>query len=233
MSYMPQSLPEVACIYEKYDRGDIWNHYYETQDKRTLLVRVSESGQYDETSPFACDDMLTEDIESFSGYAVDVEEGKWDRPLYWGIMYMREDYVEKYMGLNLHCSVKKRLQNIGESWQDSYCPEVTFYQIEEDEGKKYAHISGDLLYNGDGQLELIEYTFGYIPIEELNEDDLYDRLSQFKQYYRKITDEEGKGLIDTYFNGDPSLIQDGDLFAVTEETPCGCYRHFWETCLEG
>ncbi len=98
--------------------------------------------------------------------------------------------------------------------------ERIFYIVEDD----VVHISGELLYNGDGQLEYLEYVGCYVPIKNLGRDAICYAMEQSKQYYSKITEEEGKAIAREYFAGEPGSTL---LFSeVNAKTSPGYYVSF-------
>jgi hypothetical protein len=109
----------------------------------------------------------------------------------------------------------------GEEGKGFYCPEITFFQVDQEE--KTVKIDGDLQYT-ETELELIEYIGSYLRYENLDQDTLYEELSNYKQYYRSVSDDEALSLI-TSFYCEP--VKPLDLFSVDENTPNGCYMHVW------
>ena len=98
--------------------------------------------------------------------------------------------------------------------------ERVFYIVEEG----VVHISGELLDNGDGRLEYLEYVGCFIPVDELTADAITDAEEQCHQYYRKITETEGETIAREYFDGNPgSILQ---LAEVNVTTKPGCYVSF-------
>ena len=105
------------------------------------------------------------------------------------------------------------------TYDEEDCPEAQFYIVEGDD----VHIEGELLYNGDGQLELLEYTWLYVPKKDCKNTDLVaEMMREVKQYYQKLTNEEGYEILNNYF--DPKWnVKRLDFKDITEETPNGCY----------
>ena len=99
--------------------------------------------------------------------------------------------------------------------------ERVFYLVEEGT----VHISGELIYNGDSQLEYIEYAGCYIPVAELD-DAICFAEEQSKQYYCKVTEEEGEIIDREYFGGEPGEIL--QLSDANPNTRPGCYVTFVE-----
>ncbi|MBQ6148518.1 MAG: hypothetical protein IJI83_03115 [Oscillospiraceae bacterium] len=113
-----------------------------------------------------------------------------------------------------------------ESCNFNVCPETVFYEV--DQKNKSVYISAELVYNGNDELELIEYVGGDgLDYRNLNSLKLYSELTNTDQYYEKLTQEQGKDLIKNYFAGLSKTIRNGDLFNVNRNTPSGCYRYFW------
>ena len=97
-----------------------------------------------------------------------------------------------------------------------------FYIIEEENGKKYIHMSGNVYANGDGNYRLAEWTFFYTPTSEIyNVRDFLSDANSRVDYMGDITEEEAEEISNTYFNGEavPKL----QLEDITEDTPRGEY----------
>ena len=103
-------------------------------------------------------------------------------------------------------------------------PEAMFYAY--DAKDKEVHIEGELIYNGDGILELAEYTWAIYPYKDVTMDSLGDLLAQSKQYYlSNVDNKKGWDFYHHYFQDEE--MKDQDIFKINDETPTGYYRHLW------
>ena len=97
-----------------------------------------------------------------------------------------------------------------------------FYIIEEENGEKFIHMSGNVYANGDGDYRLAEWTGFFVPLSEVHDiRELLDYINSQVSYLGDITEEEAEEISNTYFNGEavPKL----QLEDITEDTPCGEY----------
>ena len=103
-------------------------------------------------------------------------------------------------------------------------PEAMFYAY--DAKEKEVHIEGELVYNGDGILELIEYTWAIYKAKDISMDNKGDLLSDRKQYYlSNLTNEKGWDFYNHYFQDEK--MKDQDIFNINDNLPTGYYRHLW------
>ncbi len=107
-----------------------------------------------------------------------------------------------------------------------------FYSVEVDENdKKYIHMSGNIYYNDGSSNEtdcfrIAEWTFLYIPLEELAEllndiDVFWEYLNEKVAYLGNLTEDEAVDMCQVYFNGEPGKWL--NIKHVNEDTPCGDY----------
>lgn len=104
-----------------------------------------------------------------------------------------------------------------------------FYSIEEDNGKKYVHFSGNVFYNNgnvDGNpFRLAEWTFLYIPISEcislIGKGDLFAWIEERITNIDDLTEEECQDCINGYWNGKSGKKL--PLNEITDKTECGYY----------
>ncbi|MCM1333427.1 MAG: hypothetical protein NC084_06380 [Bacteroides sp.] len=106
-----------------------------------------------------------------------------------------------------------------------------FYQVEKgDHGEKLVHFSGNLYDCDSGEpgenLTLDEWTGVYFTIPDLIElarnGTLADRLCAEVAYSGHLDEASGHKLAGAYF-GD-NRCKELPVLAISEETPCGCYR---------
>lgn len=103
----------------------------------------------------------------------------------------------------------------------------TIFGIEPDHGERFVHFYGFGYYAGDGTdtpYRFVEYTFCYVPLEEVLKLGFVEAESQYapevKQYITDCTEKEMNDIYEHYDNGDMPTILDGVL---TMDTPCGVY----------
>ena len=105
-----------------------------------------------------------------------------------------------------------------------------FYSVEEYNGHKEIHFSGNVYFNDSGDAEkdfrLAEWTGLYITVDELkklinNYDVFYDYLNVRVAYLDDLTEEQAIAVCQEYFGGRPGAKLDIGL--IDENTPCGDY----------
>ncbi len=105
-----------------------------------------------------------------------------------------------------------------------------FYAVElDDDGNKVIHMSGNVYWNDvdttDTDYRCAEWTFFYIPINELKEliknDWFYEYVNERVDYLGDLTEAEAIETCDQYFNGKPGVYL--HIKDINEETPCGDY----------
>ena len=104
-----------------------------------------------------------------------------------------------------------------------------FYSVEEYDGSKEIHFSGNVYYNDadetDKCFRIAEWTGLYITIDKLKEliedDMLYEYINEKVAYLGDITEDEASDMCQEYFNGEPGKWL--NINHVNEDTPCGDY----------
>lgn len=105
-----------------------------------------------------------------------------------------------------------------------------FYSVELDyDGNKVIHLSSNIYLNDADQTRMdyrcAEWTFFYIPIEQLKElignNCFYDYVNENVDYLCDITHTSAVELCSHYFDGESGTYL--HIGNVNEETPCGCY----------
>ena len=107
--------------------------------------------------------------------------------------------------------------------------DVSVISIEQEDGCKYVRFLGDSYCSEDGAKKpyrFIEYTYAYLPLEDVVKDGLPDGdwYTLQKQYIEDCSFEELCKTYLHYDNGDmPKLLP---LPMLSMDTPCGCYILF-------
>ena len=104
-----------------------------------------------------------------------------------------------------------------------------FYSIEEYDGRKELHLSGNVYYNDTDETDkcfrLAEWTGLYITIDKLKEliedDRFFDYIDEKVNYLSDLTEHEVIETCQLYFNGTPGKWL--NIKHVNEDTPCGDY----------
>lgn len=101
-----------------------------------------------------------------------------------------------------------------------------FYSIEEDNGKKYAHFSGNVFCDeGNSYGTLAEWIFLYIPISEcvslIGKGSLFDWIDKRISSVEELTEKECQDCINEYWNGKSGKKL--PLNEITDKTECGYY----------
>lgn len=104
-----------------------------------------------------------------------------------------------------------------------------FYTVEEYNGHKEVHISGNVYYNDGDETDtcyrIAEWTGFYMTIEEIQklfeEMRFYDYVNERVDYLGDRTEEQALIICQEYFNGRPGNML--DIEQVNEDTPCGDY----------
>ena len=105
-----------------------------------------------------------------------------------------------------------------------------FYSVELDrDGNKVVHLSGNVYLNDGDDTEtnhrIAEWTFLYIPIDELKEliknDRFYEYANERVDYLDDVSEVEALKVCDQYFDGNPGTYL--HVQEVNEDTPCGDY----------
>ena len=105
-----------------------------------------------------------------------------------------------------------------------------FYIIEEYNGRKEIHLSGNVYFNDSGETEkdyrLAQWTGLYMTVNELkklinNYDVFYDYINERVAYLDDLTEEQAMAVCHEYFGGTPGT--ELDIGLVDEDTPCGDY----------
>jgi hypothetical protein len=105
-----------------------------------------------------------------------------------------------------------------------------FYIVEEYNGHKEIHFSGNVYFNDSGETEedfrLAQWTGLYMTVDELkklihNYDAFYDYLNERVAYLDDITEKQAISVCQEYFGGTPGT--ELDIGLVDEDTPCGDY----------
>ena len=104
-----------------------------------------------------------------------------------------------------------------------------FYIVEETNGRKEIHFSGNVYYNDGDETDkcyrLAEWTGFYITTEKLQtlleELRFYDYINEKVSYLTDLTEDEAIKTCQEYFNGAPGKML--YITQVNEDTPCGDY----------
>lgn len=104
-----------------------------------------------------------------------------------------------------------------------------FYTVEEYDGHKEVHISGNVYYNDGDETDtcyrIAEWTGFYMTIEEIQKlfEDMrfYDYINERVDYLGDRTEEQALIICQEYFNGRPGNMM--RIEQVNEDTPCGDY----------
>lgn len=104
-----------------------------------------------------------------------------------------------------------------------------FYIVEETNGHKEIHFSGNVYFNDADETDkcyrLAEWTGFYIAVDKLKElledDMLFEYINEKVNYLLDLTEEQAIETCQTYFNGEPGKWL--NIKHVNENTPCGDY----------
>ena len=104
-----------------------------------------------------------------------------------------------------------------------------FYTVEESNGHKEIHFSGNVYYNDTDETDkcfrLAEWTGLYITIDELKEliedDRFFDYINEKVNYLSDLTKDEAIETCQLYFNGTPGKWL--NIKNINEDTKCGDY----------
>ena len=104
-----------------------------------------------------------------------------------------------------------------------------FYIIEETNGHKEIHFSGNVYYNDGDETDkcfrLAEWTGFFITVDKLKElledDTFFDYINEKVNYLSDLTEDEAVEACQIYFNGEPGKWL--NIKHVNEDTPCGDY----------
>ena len=104
-----------------------------------------------------------------------------------------------------------------------------FYIVEETNGHKEIHFSGNVYYNdADGTdkcFRLAEWTGFFITVDKLRElledDTFFEYINEKVNYLSDLTEDEAVEACQVYFNGKPGKWL--SIKHVNEDTPCGDY----------
>ena len=104
-----------------------------------------------------------------------------------------------------------------------------FYIVEEYNGHKEVHFSGNIYYNdGDGTdkcFRLAEWTGLYLTVDKLKElleeDMFWEYLNEQVAYLGDLTEDEAVDMCKVYFDGSSGARL--HIRSVNEDTPCGDY----------
>lgn len=105
-----------------------------------------------------------------------------------------------------------------------------FYSVELDyDGNKVVHLSSNVYWNdvdtSETDYRCAEWTFFYIPINELKEfiknDHFYEYVNEKIDYLCDLTETSANEICAHYFDGNPGTYL--HITDVDETTPCGNY----------
>ena len=104
-----------------------------------------------------------------------------------------------------------------------------FYIVEETNGHKEIHFSGNIYYNDadetDKCFRIAEWTGLWITLDKLKEliaeDMLFEYINEKVSYLGDLTEDEAIDACQVYFNGEPGKWL--NIKHVNEDTPCGDY----------
>jgi hypothetical protein len=104
-----------------------------------------------------------------------------------------------------------------------------FYIVEETNGHKEIHFSGNVYYNDGDETDkcfrLAEWTGFFITVDKLKEllakDMLWEYINERVTYLTDLTEDEAIDMCKVYFDG--SSGERLDIRFVNEDTPCGDY----------
>lgn len=104
-----------------------------------------------------------------------------------------------------------------------------FYIVEECNGHKEIHFSGNIYYNdadwSNTCFRIAEWTGLFITVDQLKkliaEDALFEYLHEKVAYLGDLTEDEAVEACQVYFNGEPGIRK--HIRYVDEDTPCGDY----------
>lgn len=104
-----------------------------------------------------------------------------------------------------------------------------FYMVEEYNGHKEIHISGNVYYNDadetDKCFRIAEWTGLYLTVDRLREllesDMFWEYINEKVAYLGDLTEGEAVAMCQEFFGGTPGT--ELDIGLVDEDTPCGDY----------
>lgn len=104
-----------------------------------------------------------------------------------------------------------------------------FYMVEEYNGHKEIHISGNIYYNDangtDKCFRIAEWTGVYLTVDRLREllesDMFWEHINEQVAYLGDLTEDEAVDMCKVYFDGSSGTRF--DIRFVDEDTPCGDY----------
>jgi hypothetical protein len=104
-----------------------------------------------------------------------------------------------------------------------------FYIVEESNGRKEIHFSGNIYYNDGDETDkcfrLAEWTGFFITVDKLKEllesGEFFDYINEKVGYLGDLTEDEAVEACQVYFNGEPGKWL--NIKHVNENTPCGDY----------
>lgn len=104
-----------------------------------------------------------------------------------------------------------------------------FYSVEETDGHKEVHLSGNVYFNDadetDKCFRLAEWTWFYVTVDKLKElledDMLWEYINGQVTYLTNLTEDEAIDMCEVYFDGSSGTKL--DIISIDEETPCGDY----------
>ena len=104
-----------------------------------------------------------------------------------------------------------------------------FYMIEEYNGQKEIHFSGNVYFNDadetDKRFRLAEWTGLYLTVDNLKwllEEDMFlEYINEKVAYLTDLTEDEAMATCQEYFGGTPGT--ELDIGLIDEDTPCGDY----------
>lgn len=104
-----------------------------------------------------------------------------------------------------------------------------FYIVEETNGHKEIHFSGNVYYNDGDETDkcfrLAEWTGFFITVDKLRElledDTFFEYINEKVNYLSDLTEDEAVEACETYFNGESGKWL--SIRYVDEDTPCGDY----------
>lgn len=102
----------------------------------------------------------------------------------------------------------------------------TIFSVENGTERRFVHIFGYVYYTEDGTTtpyRLLEYTFFYVPLEEVVEKGLYkvemEGQEEHKQYLQDLSYEDILMVYNNYNSGEPLIVLD----KLAIDTPEGYY----------
>ena len=104
-----------------------------------------------------------------------------------------------------------------------------FYIVEETNGHKEIHFSGNVYYNDEDETDkcyrIAEWCGFWMTVEKMQKlhEELcfYDYINEKVAYFGDLTEDEALEVCRTYFNGEPGKML--RIEQVNEDTPCGDY----------